>query len=64
MIGQRLARNLSSGDAATVGEDREKQRIHAGTFLKHIEDFLRAFIYKGNRSDLDADHSGGDSRMA
>ena len=64
MIGQRLAGNLSPSDAATVGEDREKQRIHAGSFLKRIEDFLGAFIYKGNRSDLDTDHSGCDSSMA
>src|ERR1043165_3342358 len=61
MIGQWLARNLSSGDAATIGENREKQCIHAGTFLKHIENFLRAFIDKGNCSDLDADHFGGGS---
>jgi hypothetical protein len=59
MVGQWLARNLSSGDAATISEDREKQRIHAGTFLKHIENFLGAFIDKGNGSDLDADHFGG-----
>src|SRR5215469_9583578 len=64
MIGQGLARNLSSSDAATVGEDREKQRVYAGTFLKHIEDLLGAFIDKGNRSDLDADHSRPDHRMA
>ena len=58
VIGQRLARNLSSGDAATVGEYRKKQRIHAGAFLKHIEDFLGAFIHKRNCSHLDADHFG------
>ena len=33
VIGQRLARNLSSSDSATVGEHRKKQRIHAGAFL-------------------------------
>ena len=56
VIGQRLARNLSSGNAATVGEYRKKQRIHAAAFLKHIEDFLGSFIHKRNCSDLDADH--------
>ncbi len=64
VIGQRLARNLSSGDTATVGEYRKKQRIHAGTFLKHIQDFLGTFIHKRNCSDLDADHFGGDSSMS
>ena len=64
VIGQRLARNLPSGDTATVGEYRKKQRIHAGAFLKHIEDFLGAFIHKRNCSDLDADHFGGDSSMS
>src|SRR5882762_7879623 len=62
VIGQRLARNLSSGDTATIGEYRKKHRIHAGTFLKHIKDFLDTFIHKRNCSDLDADHfRGGDS---
>ncbi len=46
VIGQRLAGNLPSGDAAAVGEYGKKQGIHAGTFLKHIEDFLGAFIDK------------------
>ena len=61
VIGQRLARNLSSGDAAAVGEYRKKQRIHAGTFLKDVEDFLGTFIHKRNCSDLDADHFGGET---
>ena len=64
MIGQRLARNLSSGDTSTVGEYRKKQGIHAGTFVKHIEDFLGTFIHKRNCSDLDADHFRGDKSMS
>ena len=64
VIGQRLARNLSSGNTSTVSEYRKKQGIHAGAFLKHIEHFLRAFIHKRNCSDLDADHFGGDSSMS
>ena len=60
MIGQRLARNLPSRNTATIGEYRKKQRIHAGAFLKHIENFLGAFIHKRNCSDLDADHFGGE----
>ena len=64
VIGQRLARNLSSGDTSTVGEYRKKQRIDAGAFLKHIEDFLSTFIHKRNCSHLDADHFGGHSSMS
>ena len=56
VIGQWLARNLSSGNTSTVGEYRKKQRIHTGPFLKHIEDFLGTFIHKRDCSDLDADH--------
>src|SRR5579864_5142553 len=64
VIGQWLARNLSSGNTSTVGEYRKKQGIHAGPFLKHIEDFLGTFIHERDRSDLDADRFGGDSRMS
>ena len=65
VIGQRLAGNLSSGNAAAVGEYREKQRVHAAAFLKDVENFLGAFIDKRNCADLDADHfGGGDSSMS
>jgi hypothetical protein len=57
VIGQRLARNLSSGDTSTVGEYSKKQGIHTSTFLKNIKDFFGAFIHKRNCSDLDAGHS-------
>ena len=64
VIGQRLARNLSSGDTATIGEYRKKKGIHAGTFLKHIQDFFGAFIDKRHCADLNADHFGGHSSMS
>ena len=64
VIRQRLARYLPSGDAAPIGEYREKQRIHAATFLKDVKDFLGTFIHKRNRSNLDADHFGRDSSMS
>src|SRR5579862_1099497 len=64
MIGQWLARNLPSRDATTVGENREKQCVYAGSFLKHIQNFFGAFIDKGNRSNLDADHFRGDLSIA
>src|SRR3954447_5551275 len=63
MIGQRLARNLSSGDAPAIGEYREEQGIHAGAFLKDIQHFLDTLIDEGNRADLDADHFGRYSSM-
>ena len=56
VIGQRLARNLSSSNTSTVGEYRKEQGIYTGTFLKHIKDLLGTFIHKRNCSDLDADH--------
>ena len=39
VIGQRLAGNLSSDDVAAIGEHGEKQRVHAGAFLKSVQDF-------------------------
>ena len=39
VIGQRLAGNLSSDDVAAMGEHGEKQRVHAGAFLKSVQDF-------------------------
>jgi hypothetical protein len=59
VIGRRLAWNLSSGDTSTVGEYCKKMGTHAGTFLKHIEDFPGTFIHKRSCSDLDTDHFGG-----
>ena len=64
VIGQRLARNLPSRNPATVGEYSKKQGIHAAAFLKHIQNFLGAFIHKRNCSHLDADHFGGDSSVS
>ena len=64
VIGERLAGDLSSGNASTVGKHGKKQRIHAGAFLKHIQDSLGTFIHKRNGSNLDADHFGGDSSMS
>ena len=52
VIGQRLAGNLSSDDVAAMGEHGEKQRVHAGAFLKSVQDFLGAFIHKRNCSHL------------
>src|SRR5215469_831524 len=63
VIGQRLARNLSSGDTPPVGEYREEQRIHAGTLLKHIKDSFSPFVYKRNCSHLNANHFGGHSSV-
>src|SRR5579864_2632281 len=62
VIGQRLTRNLSSGDPSPVSEYRKEKGIHAATLLKHIQDFLGTFIYKRNCSDLYTDHFRGHRR--
>jgi hypothetical protein len=64
VIGKRLAGNLPSSNTSTVGEYRKKKRIHAGSFLEHIKNFLGTFIGKRNCSDLDADHFGRCSSMS
>src|SRR5215469_12139662 len=64
VIGQRLARNLSSGYTSPVGEYREEQGIHAGTLLKHIQDSFSPFVDKRNCSHLNANHFGGHSTMS
>jgi hypothetical protein len=64
MIGQRLAWNLSASDTAAVSKHREKQRIHAATFLHHVENSLSAFIHKRDGTDLNADHLGRDGSSA
>jgi hypothetical protein len=64
VIGQRLARNLASGDTSTVGEYCEKEGIPAGTHLKLIKDRFGTFIHKRNCSDLDGDRFGGDGSMS
>ncbi len=56
VIGQRLPRDLPSGNPSAVGEYRKKQGVHATPFLEHIQDFLGSFIHEGNGSHLDADH--------
>ena len=58
VIGQRLARDLSSGNAAAVGEDRKEQRIHGPSFLKDVEHFLRALVHERDGASLNADHLG------
>ena len=52
VIGQRLPRNLSSRDTATIREYGKKQRIHGGALLKDIKDSLGTFIHKRNGADL------------
>ena len=57
--GEIIVQLLGSAGHWTVGEYCKKEGIHAGTFLKHIDDFLGTFIHKRNCSDLDTDHFGG-----
>ena len=46
VIGQRLAGNLSSGNATAIGEYREEQSIHASALLQDVKNFFSAFVDK------------------
>lgn len=48
--------DVSEGDAATVGEGGDEERIDKGTLLALVEDLRNAFIGEGDSSNLDADH--------
>ena len=54
VIRQRPTWNLSPGDTAPVGEDRQGHAIHGRSFLKEVEHFAGALVDKRNRTWLDA----------
>ena len=59
VVGERLAGDLASGDAAAVGEDGQEECVYSGAFLEDVQDFLGAFVYEGDGSYLDTDGFGG-----
>src|SRR5579871_6543498 len=63
VIGQRLAGNLASRDAAAIRERRDEQRVDAAESLKVVEHRLDSFVDKGNGADLNAEHLLGGSRL-
>ena len=56
MIGIRLARDLPSGQAASVGEGRQENSVDRALLLKNIQRRLDPFVHKRNRAGLNADH--------
>ena len=56
VIGQRLARHLTSRDAPAIGEDSEEERIDGSALLEDVENLLDPLIQKRNGSHLDPDH--------
>ena len=59
VIGQRLSGNLTSSDAAAVGEGGDEERVDSAFFLQDVEHRLDAFVDERNSADLDADHFFG-----
>src|SRR5205823_10919331 len=55
MIGQRLTRHLAPGDAATVGEGREENRVDVAALLDDVQDLIDDFVNERDGADLDAD---------
>ena len=55
VIGQGLPGNLASRDSASVSERGKKESIDA-VALENVEHGIGTLVYKGNRTDLDADH--------
>jgi hypothetical protein len=62
VIGQRLAGNLPSRDAAAVCENRQEESIDGCPLLEDVEHLFRAFINERNSTHLDADHLRGNNR--
>ena len=56
VIGQRLPRHLSAGDAAAIGECSHEQRIDGGVSLEYVQNLLNAFVNKRDRANLNAHH--------
>jgi hypothetical protein len=44
MIRQRLARDLPSGNTATIGENCQHEHVHSGPLLKTVEHLFDALI--------------------
>ena len=56
VIGQRLARNLTSGDAAAVRKGGQEQRVDGSQLLQVVEHFVRAFVDERHGACLNPDH--------
>jgi len=54
VIGKRLTGHLASPQPASIGEGRQKNRVHRAAFLEQVEHLLGALVHEGNRAHLDA----------
>ena len=54
VVGEGLAGDLATGDAAAVGEGSEEKSVDVGILLEVVEDFFCAFIDEGDGAYLDA----------
>ena len=61
VIGQGLAWDLPSRNAAPVGEHREKKGVHECPFLEHVKHLFGALVHERNGAHLDTDRLGGHS---
>src|SRR3989442_8194081 len=56
VIGERLATQLPAGDAATVGERGEEERVDRGHLLESVQHLVGAFVHERHGSHLNPDH--------
>jgi len=56
VVGQRLASQLAAGDAAAIGERRQKQGVDRRQLLEAVEQLVGALIHERHGPHLDADH--------
>ena len=54
VVGEGLAGDLATGDAATVGKGGEEESVDVGILLEVVEDFFCSFIDEGDGAYLDA----------
>ncbi len=54
VVGEGLAGDLATGDAATVGKGGEEESVDVGILLEVVENFFCSFIDEGDGADLDA----------
>src|SRR5258708_19561114 len=55
MVGKGVPRNLAASGAALERIGIQPQRVDLRPFLKDIEHLFRAFVYEGDRADLNRD---------
>ena len=56
VVGQRLVGDLPTGNASTISERRQENRIDSPALLQNIKHPVRSFIDERDGAGLDADH--------